>query len=186
MRYMQPDVHLVNTIKRMRTGKYLLVIVRTGAAGKVFVFLFPGLTAVGGAPEAAVAIRQFYGRVDDFGVLRRYCQAGLAASLLRQSRSELAPGFTAVFGFVNTTAWPTVHQYGDIAQALPTDSIEHIRIARVHVDFGDAGVLVIDVCIAQTVAQNLAPVLAAVGRLVEAAVAAARPERTLSRHVHRI
>ena len=56
--------------------------------------------------------------------------------------------------------------------------MQHVRVARIEHDVGDAGVLA-DV-------QHLLPGLAAVGRLVEPAIAARSPQRPLGRDVHRV
>ena len=89
-------VHLVHTIKLVRARENLLVVMRSGAAGEVLVFLLPGLTAVGRAPEAALAVRQLDRRVDYVRMLRRDRDAGLAPVLLGQSFCQLPPGLAAI------------------------------------------------------------------------------------------
>ena len=79
---------------------------------------------------------------------------------------------------VNRRAGAAVDDGPDVATALIAGRDEHIGVARIEHDIGDAGV-VVDL-------QNLVPRLAAVGRLVESAIAALLPERPLRRDVDRV
>src|SRR6185436_18710065 len=64
----------------------------------------------------------------------------------------------------------------DAARALVRRGVEDVGVARVHHDLGDAGVLADE--------EHGVPRLAAVGGLVEPALAAGLPERALGGHVH--
>ena len=64
----------------------------------------------------------------------------------------------------------------EVAAALVCRGDDDARITRIELDVGDARV-VADL-------EHLLPGLAAVRRLVEAAIAAGAPERPLRRHVH--
>ena len=85
---------------------------------------------------------------------------------------------------MNARARAAVHEHGDVAEALPARGVQDVRIARVHVDFGDAGVGVVLGRVAEAVTEDLLPVLAAVGGAVQAALAAGGPHGPLGRHEH--
>jgi hypothetical protein len=72
-----------------------------------------------------------------------------------------------------------VQQYGDVTEALPGHRVHDIRVAWVQVHFVDTGITIVELGIAVTIAEHLAPVLAAVRGLEEPPVAAGRPQRTL-------
>ena len=103
---------------------------------------------------------------------RRHDAAEIAA---RKSGANATPGGAAVGGLVNAALRAAVDQRPGVAPALMRGCDEHVGIVRIHRDVADAGVLA-DV-------QDLRPVGAAVGRLVETAIAAGRPQRPVRRDV---
>ena len=44
---------------------------------------------------------------------------------------------------MNARARPAVHHDGNVAESLPGDGKQDVRIARIHVHFVDAGVLIV-------------------------------------------
>ncbi len=92
----------------------------------------------------------------------------------RQPLLELLPVLAAVHGLVDRRLRPAVDQREDVPAPLVARRVHRVGIARVDPHLVDARVLG-DV-------EDALPALAAVGRLVEAAVAAVGPERTLRGH----
>ena len=84
---------------------------------------------------------------------------------------------------MNAGSRTAIDEHGHIAQSLPRNGIQQIRVARVHVNFGNPRVLIIVVRIADAIAKNLAPGLAAIRRFVQTAIAAARPQWALRRNI---
>ena len=175
----QMHVGLIHAVELVRAREQFLVVVWPGAAGQILAALLPGLAAVGRAPEAAGAVGQLDRCIDHVRINRRNRDAGLAHVFFRQTFGQLAPGFAAINGFVNARPGSTVHQHRYVTQPLPGDRKHHVRIARVHMHFIDARILVVPVRVAEAVTEHLAPGLAAVGRLEQAAIAAAGPQRSL-------
>ena len=105
------------------------------------------------------------------GLRRRDGQADAAQVLGGQAGLELRPGGAAVGRFVDGALRAAVDQRPDVPAALVGGGEQHVGVARIEDDVGDAGVL--------ADGQHLLPGLAAVGGLVQAAVAARPPERSL-------
>ena len=173
LRDVQANVHLVDTIELVRTGEYLLVVVRSGSAGKVVVPFLPGFAAVLRTPKSTFAIGEFDGRVHHIRLLRRDRKADLAHILVGESFCQFAPGFAAIRRLVDARARAAVHQYGNVTETLPRHGVHDVRIAGIHVDFRDARVLVVLTRVTESVTEYLAPGFAAVRGLVETALAAA-------------
>ena len=160
--HVHPHVHLVDAIKLVRTCEQLLVVMRSGATGEIFVHLLPRLAAVSRTPETAGAVVEFDRGIDDIGILRANSDTGLAHHVFGQPFSELTPGFTAVFGLVNAGTRATVHDDCDVTQTLPRNGVHDIGVARIHVNLRNTRVLVVKLGVAKTVTEHLAPVLAAI------------------------
>ena len=86
------------------------------------------------------------------------------------------PGLAAIGGLVDARAGTPVDHRPLVPAPLPRGSVHHLRVARIEVDFVDAGVLV-DL-------EHEFPALARVSRPVEPALAARRPQRPLRRREH--
>ena len=175
VRHLQEDVHRVEALGVLRVDEDLLVV--HGAAGDVVAALLPALAAVRGAegPARLVGGRGLDERVDGVGLGGGEGEADAAHLLLGQAARDLLPGLPAVRRLVDARPGAAVDQGEDVAPALVGGGDQGVRVARVHDDVGDAGVLVDR--------EHGVPGLPAVGRLVEAAVAAGRPERALRRDV---
>src|ERR1019366_6872497 len=93
-----------------------------------------------------------------------------------QAVFELGPVRAAVGGLEDAGLRATGHHHAGIAAALVSGRVDHVGIARIDIDIGDAGVF-------GDLEQGL-PRLAAIGGLVQAAVAAGRKKRPLSGHPH--
>ena len=90
--------------------------------------------------------------------------------------ADPAPGLAAVGGLVQPALGSAVDQRPGVTAALMRHRQQHVGVGRIHRDIADAGVLA-DL-------EDLRPVLAAVDRLVEPAVAARRPQRTVGGREH--
>src|SRR5438105_8299155 len=92
-----------------------------------------------------------------------------------QTGAEPRPGRSPVRRLVDSALRTPADVREDVPPPLPRGGIDHIRVARVHRNVRYAGVFA-DV-------QNPFPAPSAVGRLVEPAVTARPPQRTLRRDV---
>ena len=72
---------------------------------------------------------------------------------------------------MNAGLGTAIHQAWHITESLPRHGIKHVRVSRIHVHFIDTGVV--------ATAQNLLPALSAIDGLVQAALAAGGPQRSL-------
>ncbi len=165
----QEDVHRVDAPRLLRIGDDLVVVLR--AARDVGALLLPALAAVGRAEEAALALGRLDHGVDPVGSRRSHRQADAAELDLGQTRGDLAPAPAAVGGLVDRRLRAAVDQGPDVAPALVGGGVDGVGIVRVEGDVRHAGVV--------RDREHLRPVGAAVGRLVEAAIAARAPERPL-------
>ncbi len=170
---LEEGVHAVDPVDVVGVGEDLVVVLR--AAGDVVRHLRPALAAIRGAEEPALVALRLDHRVEDVGVGGRDVHADLAHVDLGQALGELAPGGAGVGGLVDRRLRAAVDQGPDVAAALVGRRVEHVGVARVHVDLVDAGV-VRDV-------EHAFPGGAAVGGLVDAAVSTRVPQRALRRHV---
>ncbi len=168
---LQPDVRVVDAVEDVRAGPDLLVVVRAGPGRDHVAALLPVLSTVRRAPEAAGALAELDPRVEDVRVLRRDRQPDLAHLLLGQPLLQPAPGLAAVGRLVDPRLGAAVHQRCDVAEALVGRGVEHVGIARIADHVVHAGVL--------PGGEDRSPGLAGVGRLVQAALTARRPERPL-------
>src|SRR4029079_643982 len=82
----------------------------------------------------------------------------------------------AVRALVDAAAWPAADQLTDLPHALEHRDVDRVGLLRIHHDVGRAGPLVVTL-------EDLLPRGAAVGRLVETAIAAAAPQRSDGRYV---
>ena len=174
--HLQQGVHRVDPVRVLGIGDELVVILR--AAGDVVRHLRPALAAVGRAEGAALVALRLDDRVDEIGVGGRYGHADLAHIHLGQALGELAPGGAGIGRLVDRRLGPAVDQGIDVAPALIGRRVEHIGVARVHVDLVDTGV-VGDV-------EDAFPGGAAVGGLVDPALSAGPPQRSLRGHVDHV
>ncbi len=155
----------------LRVDEDLLVV--HGAAGDVVAALLPALAAVRGAegPARLVGGRGLDERVEGVGLGRGDREPDAAHLLLGEAARHLLPRLPAVRRLVDARPGAAVDEREDVAPALVGSGHQGVRVAGVHDDVGDAGVLVDR--------QHGIPGLPAVRRLVEAAVAAGAPERAL-------
>ncbi len=151
-----------------------LVVVHR-AARHVGAHLLEARAPVGGAKEAARLVRGLDDGVHHVGVGRRDREADAPHVLLGQAVLDLLPRGPGVGRLVQRRFGTAVNQRPHVAPPLVGRGVEHVGVARVHRDVVDAGVL--------ADGQHGLPRLPGVGRLVEAAVAARRPERAHRGHV---
>src|SRR6185295_12882056 len=170
---LEQHVHGVDAVGIEGIDEQLLIVLR--AVRDVVAALLPTAAGVGRAEEAAGLADGLDDGVDGVRLRRREGEADAPHVLLGQAGGELLPGGAAVGGPVDAALGAAVDQGPDVAAPLVGGGVEHVGVARVHHHVGDAGVL--------ADRQHLLPGLAAVGGLVEAAVAARRPQRALGRHV---
>ena len=176
--HVEPDVHLVDAAGLVRRGEDLLVVMGSGAPGEVVAALLPGAAAVERTPEAALALPLLDGRVDGARVEVADREADLAHVLGRQPAGELHPGLPPVRRLEDARLRTAVHEGRDGAVLLVQRGVEHVRVARVRDHLVRARV--------RPGCQDLPPGRAAVGGLVDAALAARRPERALGRDPERV
>ncbi len=138
----------------------------------------PRLAPVGGSIEAALAVDRFDQRVHHVRLDRRDGHRDAAQVHTRQAACDLAPGLAAVGRLVNRRFRAAIDQRPDVSAPLVGDRVQGVRIARVVQHIRDARVLA-DV-------QDQLPGLAAVGGLVETAIAARSPQGTLSCYVDHV
>ncbi len=169
---LEEDVHGVDALRVLGIADELLVVV---AARSVGAPPLPGGPAVRAAVEAAAVLLGFDDGVEEVRDDGRDGQADAAEVAAGQARDHLLPGLPGVRGLVDGRAGPAADLGEDVAAALMGRGVEDVGIARVEVDLADAGVLVDG--------EHGRPGLAAVGRLVEAAVAARAPQRAVGRDV---
>ena len=164
-------VHRIDAIELVGIGEDLGVVV---AARRMRRALLPALAAVGGAEEAALVLFGFDDRVENVRVLQRVGEADPADLSLGQPGLELAPALAAVDRLVEGRLGTAADQRPDMAPALVRGGVDRVRVARVEQDVGDPGLL--------ADREHPGPGLAEVDALVDAALAAAAPERTVGRH----
>src|SRR5262249_36855603 len=136
--------------------------------------LLPVRAAVGRAVEAGragAAAGRLDDGVDDVGALGRDGEADAPHLLLGEAGRELLPARPAVGRLVDGALRAAVDERPDVAPPLVGGGIEDVGVPAVHDEVGDAGVL--------AHVEDPLPALAAVGRLVEAAVAPSGPQRPL-------
>src|SRR5262249_36782078 len=133
------------------------------------VLLLPGDAAIARAEDAALAFARLDDGVDRFGIARGHGEADAAHVAARQAGPDLAPRLAAVGAAMDAAIRSTVDQREDVPPTLIGGRDENFRMVRVLHDVGDAGVVVDR--------EDFVPRFAAVGRLVEAAIAAGAPER---------
>ena len=168
-RNVQECVHRVDPVGILGIGHQLVVVLR--AARDVVGSLRPALAAVGGAEGSALVALGLDDRVDHIGVGRRDREPDLAHVDLGQTLGDLAPGGAGIGRLVNRRLRSAVNQRPHVAPALVGRGVEDIRVTRVQVDLVGPGVIG-DV-------EHALPALAAVGGLVDPAVAARAPQRPL-------
>ena len=173
------DAHDVDALFVRRIHHHLGVILRLLIG---VVPPLPGDAVIHGAVEAAVAVA-FHFRVNHLGVGGRVVQADAAqtdlALSLRESALHFRPCLAGVNGAPQGAAGAAVNDSEIGALALMRGCQQHIRILGIHHHVGAAGVFV-------HLDEALRPGLAAVGGLVEAAIAAALPQGALRRHVDHV
>ena len=176
VRHLEEDVHRVDSLRVLRVDEYLLVV--HGAAGAVISLLLPGLAAVRGAEGAPrlVGGGRLHDGVDGVGVGRGDREADASHLLLRQAALQPLPGLAPVRRLVQAGLGAAIDQREDVPPALVGGGDEGVGVAGVHDHVRDAGVF--------GDRQDGAPRLPAVRRLVEAPVAAGRPQGPLGGHVH--
>ena len=135
--------------------------------GGVRAHFAPRLAAVAGAEKAAFVLGRFDDGVNHIGIDRGNGQADAAHIDRGQARGDLAPGRAAVSSFVNGRFRPAADLGENMAPALFGRSDDQFGIARIHDHAVNAGILA-DI-------ENFFPVQAAVGGLVQAAIAARAP-----------
>ncbi len=169
-------VHLVNPVERVWIGEDLLVVVRARAAADERTALLETLAPVRRAVEAALVGRGLDRRVDDTGVDWGDGEADLPDVALRQADLELSPGLARVLALVDGRFRAAAHERSHRAPALIRGGIQDVRVRRVHLGRRHARVL--------RDLERDRPRLPAVSGLVEAALAARRPQRPLRGGIH--
>ena len=172
----QARVHLVDAVEDVRVGEDLLIVVGAGAAADVGIALFPALAPVGRPVEALVLRRGLDRGVDDARVDGGDGQADFADIAGGEPDRELAPGLAGVLAFVDARFGAAADERGDAAAALIGGGVDDVGIGGVELGRSDARVF--------GDREDEGPGLAAVGGLVEAALAARGPERALGRDVN--
>ena len=170
---LRPHVHGDDAVTVGEVTEDLRVVV---AAGVVAAALLERAGAVGGAEEAAAIVSGLDDRVDVVGIDRRDAQTDPAHVSGGKSGGDLRPAVTPVRGLVHRGARAASDVGPHVAAPLPRGGVQDVRIARVHQDLVDAGVLV-DV-------EDARPRRAAVRGLVEPPVSAGAPQRALCGDEH--
>ena len=176
VRHHQARVHLVDAVERVRVGEDLLVVVRAGAAADERTALLETLALVRRAVEPALVGRGLDRRVDDTRVDRGDGEADLPDVALRQADLELSPRLARVLALVDGRFGAAAHERSHGAPALIRGGIQDVRVRRVHLGRRHARVL--------RDLERDHPRLPAVSGLVEAALAARRPQRPLRGGIH--
>jgi hypothetical protein len=166
------DVDRVDGVHVVRIARQLVPVVATGV---VVGASFPALAPVGGTEQAALVLGGVEDAVDHVGVDGRDAQAHAAAVHLRQALVDGPPGLATVGGLVERGFGAAVDQGPDVAAALVGGGVDEIRVAGVEPHLGESGV-VGDV-------EDALPGCAAVGGLVDTAVAAGSPQGPHGRDV---
>ena len=169
-------VHDVDAVGVGRVHLHLGVILALLVEGAA---LFPGDAVVGGAVGAAAAFGAFHLRVDDAGIGGRLVEADAAEFAGGEAAAHRGPGLAGVDGAVERAFRAAVNHAEVAALALVGGRQQDIGIARVHDDVAASGVVA-------DFDEAGRPGLAAVGGLVQAALAAALPEGAGGGHVHHV
>jgi hypothetical protein len=167
------DVHHVQPVLVGGIDDQVRVVLRLGVER---VALLPGDAPVGTAEDAP--LRRLDDGVDHVRVGRRHRQPDPPDISAGQPAADLLPGLAAVGGTVDCASRSAVDDGPHVPAALPARGDQHVRIARVEHQVRHTGVFVDR--------QHPRPRLAAVGRLVQPAVAPFFPERPLGGHVNRV
>src|SRR5262249_11883764 len=168
------DVHAhhVEAVGVLRIDDEVGVVL--GLLVEVVAFL-PGGAEVAGAEDATLLVGRLDDGVDDVGAGRGNGQADAAQFFGGQAGLQFVPGSAAVGRFIESAFGAAVDQRPNVPAALVGGGEQHVGVARVEDDVGHAGVF--------ADRQHLLPGLAAVGGLVQPAVTARPPQRTLDGHV---
>ncbi len=156
----------------------LLVVVRSGTVRDVLVALLPTLATIPRSIEAAFVLGRLDGGVDDVGIGGGDGEADLAHVPIRQALFDSTPRLAGIGRLVDPRARAARQKRPDMTSTLVGGGVEHVGIARVDLDVGDAGVLVDG--------QHLSPGLPAVGGLVETSLAARGPQGPLGSHIDHV
>ena len=159
-------VHGVDAVELERIGEDFAVIFGilhflVGAAGPMLAAVLAAVVA-----RHLVSPRGHDQGVHHVGLLRRDGQGDAAHVHGGQAFRQFLPGLAAVGSFENARVRTAGHHHAGIAPALVGGGVHHVGVARVDIDVGDAGVL--------GDFEDGLPGRAAVGGLVETAVAAGR------------
>src|SRR4029079_19154243 len=152
-------------------GKELAVVLRIVRVPGAL--LHPRLTAIRRAEEPGFVSLRRHRRVNRVCILWRQRERDTAEVDHRQSLRELVPGRATIGGLEDAGFRTAGYEHAGVPASLIRGGVHDIRIARIEQDIGDARVLA-DL-------ERRLPRAAAIGRLVETAIAARRPERTLRR-----
>src|ERR1039457_719022 len=145
----------------------------------VAVALLPSDSVISRAVEASAALRPFHLRIDDAGIRWRVVHADAAQLARGEAAANLGPRLADVDGAPQRALGPAVNDPEIAALALVRGGQQDVGIARVHDHIGHAGVIA-------HFDEAGRPGLAAIGGLVEAALAAAFPEWTGGGHVDHV
>ena len=177
-RYLNEDVHLVDDVGIMGGRLDFLVVVWAGAAGDVLVATFPALALVHRSVETTLGVVGFDGGVDQLGVGWSNRETDLSHVAAGETHIHAPPGIAAVGGFVDARLRAAGKERPGVPPPLVSRGIHHVRVRRVELHVGDAGVL-IDF-------QHLNPGRAAVGGFVEPTMTTRRPQRALRGNEHNV
>ena len=171
---LHPGVHRVDACFDLGIDEELLVVLRP--AGDVRAALLPQPPLVDRAEEAARLVGCFDDGIDDVGLRRSDGEADPPHVFLGEPVFQFLPRRPAVRRLPDPRTGSAVDQGPDVAASLVARGVEDVGVAGVAHDVGHSRVLVHG--------EDRLPRLAAVSRLVQAAVPSRRPERPLSGHQH--
>ena len=162
---LQKHPHHVDAVDILGVGDDVRVILSLVV---VFAAPLPGGAEIGGAEDAALLVDGFDAGVDHIGIRWRHREANAPQIFAGQAGFHLVPGGPCVGGFVNGALRTAVDQRPHMPAALIRGRQQDVGIARVHRHVGHAGVL--------ANRQHGFPGLAAIGGLIQSAVAARPPQ----------
>ena len=172
----QERIEDVNRIYSMRIAHDLVVVHRCGCRSAVA--LGPALASISGTEESAFAFLRFDDGIDHIRIRRRDIQPDLAFIAARQTARQFPPRLPAIGGLVDCGFRSAVDHRPHTSPSLIGGCVQHIGIARVEMNFIDAGVF--------GGMKDAFPARAAVSGLVKSAIAPGPPERSLRRNVNDI
>ena len=128
--------------------------------------------------DAALPVVRLDDGVNTIRTIRHAREPDPAHVVLGQTADDCRPGNAAILAAVNAASRSAVDQGPNVPAPLIAGRKDTIAVARIDDELVDTGVLIDR--------QNQTPALAAVARLIQAAVTAGAPERSLRGNQHRV